>query len=132
MTLFVDTSALYALLDEDSTAHPAAAATLARMVEQAERLLTHNYVAVETSALVQRRLGMAAARRLHEDVLPAVRLVWIEPSVHRAAQRAWLAAGLRGVSLVDWVSFEVMSAHDLGTAFAFDADFARRGFSTVP
>ncbi len=45
---------------------------------------------------------------------------------------ALLAAGHRSVSLVDWVSFELMRAERIDCAFAFDADFARQGFATVP
>jgi predicted nucleic acid-binding protein len=43
-----------------------------------------------------------------------------------------LAAVRRDVSLVDWVSFEVMRRSGIGTAFAFDRDFRRHGFATIP
>jgi predicted nucleic acid-binding protein len=33
---------------------------------------------------------------------------------------------------VDEVSFLVMESRGIGTAFAFDADFRRRGFQTLP
>jgi predicted nucleic acid-binding protein len=43
-----------------------------------------------------------------------------------------LAAARRKVSLVDWVSFEVMRRTGIDVAFAFDDDFRAQGFRTVP
>lgn len=127
--MLVDTSALYALLDEDDTNHRAAAASWPTLVDR-EHLVTHNYVVVETSALVQRRLGMRAAARLHGALLPAIHLHMIETETHARAVERWLAADRRGLSLVDVTSFVVMEALGISTAFAFDTDFAAAGFVT--
>jgi predicted nucleic acid-binding protein len=129
VTTFVDTSALYALLDRDDENHPAAAAWFAGADDD---LLTHNYVVVESAALVDRRLGTPAARVLLEDVVPAMSLVFVDESLHRAAASAYLAARRRGPSLVDRVSFELMRHRQITLAFAFDRDFRTAGFSTVP
>lgn len=48
------------------------------------------------------------------------------------AAAALVAAGRRSLSLVDCVSFEVMRRLAISTAFAFDRDFARVGFQTIP
>ncbi|MGI8573769.1 MAG: type II toxin-antitoxin system VapC family toxin [Egibacteraceae bacterium] len=132
MTVFVDTSALFALLDPDDAEHLAAVAYLASLEEPATPLITHDYVVVEASALVQRRLGMTSVRRLHERVLPAVNITSVPAQVRQAAVAALLAAGRRGVSLVDWVSFEVMRRRELDKAFTFDDDFGRHGFTVLP
>ena len=92
----------------------------------------HNYVVLETTTLVQRRLGPAATRALHDSLLAPLRLVWVEEELHRAAVTALLAAVRRRISLVDWVSFELMRRAGVDTAFAFDRDFATQGFETVP
>ena len=60
MTIFVDTSALYALASADDPIHDTAA-DLFRGLADAE-LVTHNYVIVESSALIHRRLGPSATR----------------------------------------------------------------------
>lgn len=78
--VFVDTSALYALLDRDDAHHPEAARTFQDLLAQRVRLLTHAYVVVESLALVQRRLGMEAAKALALDLLGVVRVfpvAWI-------------------------------------------------------
>lgn len=59
-------------------------------------------------------------------------IVWVDREMHAAAVSALLAAIRRRVSLVDWVSFEVMRRRGIETAFAFDRDFAVQGFGTIP
>lgn len=94
--------------------------------------MTHNYVLVEAVALVHRRLGPGAVRDLTEGLLRPARVVWIESEMHSSALTALLAAGRRGVSLVDHTSFLVMRREGISTAFAIDRDFNEEGFETVP
>lgn len=132
MTTFVDTSALFALLDRDDRNHAAAASWFVGTDPSTRDLLTHNYVVVESVALADRRLGVDAARALLEDLLPVLSLLFVDESLHRAATSAYLAATRRGPSLVDRVSFELMRHRGITQAFAFDRDFHTAGFSTVP
>ena len=81
MSVLVDTSALYALLDEDDVNHGSAVRGWTHLLAT-ELPTTHNYVVVETSALVQRRLGMAAVERLHRGLLPVVRVTMVDTSTH--------------------------------------------------
>lgn len=131
MTTFVDTSALYALLDRDQN-HTAAASWFGGEEAAAGDLLTHNCVVVESAALADRRLSRDAARALLEELLPLISVVFVDESLHQAATSAYLAATRRGPSLVDRVSFELMRHRGVGQAFAFDRDFRAAGFATVP
>jgi predicted nucleic acid-binding protein len=92
--------------------------------------VTHNYVVVEATALVARRLGAAAVRDLHDRLLPLFSIIWVDEPTHSAAVAALLAA--ERIPFVDWVSFEVMRRLSIDTAFAFDRDFVDEGFATVP
>lgn len=130
MSVLVDTSALYALLDRDDVRHEAASEAF-KSLRSDEHLVTHNYVIVETAAVAQRRSGMTAVARLI-DLLTPMEVVWIDEAIHRAAVGALLAAPRRRLSLVDRVSFEVMRDHGIDRAFAFDPDFAQEGFTTLP
>lgn len=125
---FVDTSALYALLDRDDAHHSEAARLWAELLRREEALLTSNYVLVESAALVQRRLGIDALRTLLGDLVPVVQVVWVDERLHDAACTALLASGRQDVSLVDWTSFEFMRRHGMRHAFAFDQDFWSLGF----
>ncbi len=130
MSTFVDTSALYAVIDASDTAHEAAAAAFRELAGQ--DLVTHNYILVEAVALVQRRLGMSAVRDLTEGLLLPSRVVWVDREMHELALSALLASSGRAVSLVDHLSFLVMRREGISTAFAIDTDFNDEGFDTVP
>lgn len=132
MTLFVDTSALYAVLDRDDRLHDDAKAVWEDLLGSDESLLTTNYVVLETFALTQSRLGVEAVRVLADEVLPTFRMEWITEKDHGGAVQAVLAAGRRDLSLVDCSSFAVMRRLGLRKAFAFDRDFGDQGFETVP
>ena len=134
MTTFVDTSALYALIHEDDAAHTKALAWLEGISSAGpERLRTHNYVVVETIALTHARLGSPAVRMLIDDVLPACEVRYVDDELHQHAVIAYLAGLSRGgVSFVDRMSFAMMRAERIDRAFAFDPDFRREGFATVP
>ncbi len=131
--LFVDTSALYALLDAQDRYHPAAARVWRELLkDETLMLITSNYVVLETVALVQHRLGLEAVRVLQDDVLPVLTVVWVDRRLHESALTALLAAGKRHRSLVDWTSFELMRRHGLDVVFTFDRDFDEQGFRRIP
>lgn len=94
--------------------------------------MTHNYVLVETVAIAQRRLGEVAARRLLQELAPVLTTVWVDEATHAAGVAALLAALPTKVSLIDFVSFEVMRGHDIARVFTFDDDFRLAGFESMP
>jgi predicted nucleic acid-binding protein len=132
MTIFVDTSALYAVLDVDDANHERARDGWARLLSERSILFTHNYVLVETAALVQHRLGLVALRSLQEDVVPILSIEWISGPQHDAAMGMALAGARRKLSLVDCCSFLVMREHGLQEAFCLDRHFREQGFRLTP
>lgn len=129
MTTFVDTSALYALMDETDANHAAAAALFHQL--RGSALVTHAYVIVETLALVGRRLPWPATERLMDDLLAVVEVRPVDPALHAAAWSVYRESGTAGVSFVDRTSFAFMRAQGITQAFAFDDDFERNGFLPV-
>jgi predicted nucleic acid-binding protein len=130
LAILVDTSALLALLDRDAEHHEVASEFL--IDSEPKRLLTHNYVVVETASLVRRRLGAAVLQGFVRDLLPAISTCWVVPADHDRALSSLVSAPRRRASFVDLVSFEVMRRLDVEDAFAFDPDFAAAGFRTLP
>jgi predicted nucleic acid-binding protein len=94
-------------------------------------LVTTNYVVVETCAVLQRRFGIPAVRRLVRNVLSPVFIEWVTDDEHDLAVEALLVAGRRGLSLVDCTSFEVMRDLDIRECLAFDPHFEEQGFTVV-
>jgi uncharacterized protein len=128
MTVFVDTSAFLAVLDRSDERHPEARRVWTGIIEAGHDLATHNYVLVETSAVLARRMGMEAVRVFERDIVPVLQIVWVSREIHEAAVGAHLAAGRRALSLVDCASFEVMRRTGLRAAFALDPHFAEFGY----
>ena len=98
-----------------------------RVVAGSQPLLTHNYVLIETVALLQRRLGMPSARAFLADSQNFT-LHWVTPDDHAEAAALFKQRNRRGLSLVDCMSFVVMRKYRATAALAYDADFQAEGF----
>ncbi len=120
------------MFDADDRHHARADQTWRALLAGGDELVCSNYVLVETFALVQHRLGLAAVRALSEDVTPVLTTAWVDAEIHAAAVAAVMSASRRKLSLVDCASFEVMRRRGLKQVFAFDPDFEEHGFTSVP
>ena len=132
MSLFVDTSALLAIIDADQARHDDVVRVWYELLDLERVLFTSNYVLVETFALVQRRLGSDAARELANVLVPLLEPLWVNEAIHAAAVASLIAAGRQQLSLVDCASFELMRRNGLTDALALDRDFAEQGFDVLP
>jgi len=132
MNIFVDTSAFLAVLDESDTHHRTAKPFWTKIINGGDVLLSHNYILVETSALISRQLGMEAVRVFEQDITPILHIIWVTKEIHFAAAGAQLAANRSALSLVYCVSFEVMRRTGVQKAFAFDRHFRDYGYDLKP
>jgi predicted nucleic acid-binding protein len=131
VSVFVDTSALLAVLNAGDENHSRAARTFRELIDSNEPLVTTNYVLIETTALLQHRFGLRAVRRLQDDVVPVIDVVWVDAALHGESTTALLVAGRRELSLVDCVSFGCMRQRGIVRAFHFDRHFRTHGFSSA-
>jgi predicted nucleic acid-binding protein len=129
MIVFADTSALFALMVRNDYMHIRAKANFDYFGAHDVRLLTSSYVIVETVALLQRRVNLAAISDFQMKIQPLLDIVWVDAEWHERAMQRLLARGDQDLSLVDCLSFEIMEARDLTTAYAFDRHFEANGFS---
>lgn len=130
--IFIDTSALYALVATEDEYHRDAVSIWGSLAENSDTPITTNYVLSECFAIVQNRLGLDFVRYLHEEVVPAFEVFWLGEEEHESAMRWVLAANRRNLSLVDCSSFDTMRRLDIGTAFTFDPHFREQGFNVIP
>jgi uncharacterized protein len=131
MSVFVDTSALIAVIDRADERHAAAKRVLEGLRDRGEFPVCHNYILVETSAVISKRFGFEAVREFERDIVPVLKVVWVTSDLHGAAVAVQMAAGRRGLSLVDCASFEVMRRAGIQTAFAYDPHFEEFGYRTI-
>jgi uncharacterized protein len=132
VSVFVDTSALYGLLDATDEIHQRARAAWNSVSSRREYLITTNYVLVETMAIVGRRLGFQVVRNFQSEFVPVLHPVWVDEALHERAVAALLTAGIRDLSLVDCASFEIMRELGIDRALAFDDHFVQQGFTCLP
>jgi predicted nucleic acid-binding protein len=125
--IFLDTSAIYAWADAADANHATAVGRLQAILDRGESLITHNYVLVESIALLQAHLGLAAALKLGKDSTAFI-VEWVDDDLHAAGLRELGGSKKRHISFVDHISFVVMRRHDVSVAFAFDPDFTSAGF----
>ena len=127
--VFVDTSALLALMVGSDQAHEEAREGFARLRAERASLVTSSYVLVETYALLQARIGIGAVRIFREAFAPLLDVLWVDETTHERALDDLLLRDARKLSLVDASSFELMRANRVDRAFAFDAHFREEGYT---
>jgi predicted nucleic acid-binding protein len=130
--IFVDTSALYALISAQDQDMKLAAKTWEDALEREDALFINNYVLVECFALIQSRLGLDFVRALQTNILPLLQVDWIAEQQHVFSVNNVLTANRRQLSLVDCSSFETMRRLGIETAFTFDEQFHEQGFKVIP
>jgi predicted nucleic acid-binding protein len=123
--IFIDTSAIYALASQSDVNHTMAKSKFASILDANVPVITHNYVLVEATALLQRRLGLQPAVRFERE-RQWFDVEWITPEMHAEAVQRW-RAGSRSLSFVDQVSILVMQLRRIDVAFAFDPDLMTGG-----
>jgi predicted nucleic acid-binding protein len=128
VSVFVDTSFFIALLDDGDDLHADAVVLWRRAAEERLPVVTSNYVVVESCAVLQRRIGVVAVRRLVQQILDPVVAYWVTKEEHERALDALLISDRRQLSIVDCTSFEVMRRLDVRECLAFDRHFAEQGF----
>jgi uncharacterized protein len=131
MEIFVDTSALLPILNQDDQDYEASLRIWSRLAQERALLVTSNYVLVETLALIQNRLGMTAVQDFMARFRPLLQVVWVDESLHEAAMLLFLQANRRRLSLVDCVSFAVCRQRQIEQVFAFDHHFVEHGFTCL-
>lgn len=122
MTIFIDSSALVALVDRDDAAHATMVEAYNQLLDERYRMFTTNYVMAETYDLLMAGVGPAIARQWLRyaklDVYHAD-----EQDLRKARQEALRATSGNGLSLTDAVSLSVMKRLNVADALAADPNF---------
>jgi uncharacterized protein len=127
---FVDTSGIVALLWSRDARHAQARAAWKSLLAQRSHLVTTDLVVAESVTLARVRGGYDLSVRLGERLLAEpFEIVWTTRPLLDAAWSLYRKYEDQMLSLCDCVSFAVMRARRLLTAFAYDRDFERAGFT---
>ena len=126
--IFIDTTALYALLDRTHEVHAQIGVAWDELLSSGALLLTSNYVWAELLALVQAGLGGERVRALVDDVKPQVSVLTVASELHARA----LAHDKRDLSaLIPRTSVALMRQLGVTTVFTLDGRYVGSEFRKV-
>jgi uncharacterized protein len=121
LSVFVDSSAFYAVIDDDDVSSERAR----ELLSGGEALVTTDHVLIECWLLLQRRLGADVAERFWSTLRAGAAAV--EPVTLADLDAAWVIGERfsdQEFSIVDRTSFAAMERLGVHRAIAFDDDFA--------
>ncbi len=124
--VFIDSSAIVALVDQDDASHQDAVTAYHGLVSAGYRLFTTNYVIAETYDLLRTGVGHAVARQWLKD--NGLATYHADEQDERRARRMVLRArGAQGLTITDAISLIVMERFGVSDAFAVDPNFLSGG-----
>lgn len=130
--VLVDSSAYFALSDQQEHHHNRAKVIIQGLATQGWRLFTTNFIVVETHALLLTRLGRQFAWRFLQDIdhgTTAIVRVAIEDELR--ARAIIYQYDDKDFSLTDAISFVVMERLRITHAFTFDHHFTQYGLTAL-
>lgn len=130
--IFIDSSALLAIVQVDDANHSRAKQQWASLLTANEVLYTNNYVVLESISIIQKRSGLNVLKKLQDNILAVVGVDWVDPGQHAQALETVFELNHRKLSLVDCTAFQTMRRLGINTAFTFDTHFREEGFNTIP
>lgn len=127
--VFVDTSAFFAIENEQDRHHADGLDTRHELMSKGERLVTSDYILDEVYTLIRMRVGHRAAVDFGESIRSS-RFFRIEPVTTADFEAAWRIFRRyddKPFSFTDCTTFALMERLKIGTAFAFDRNFREYG-----
>jgi len=132
MSVYIDTSAFFAILDSGDKFHKESKNAFLELIDSKEVFHSSNYIIIEAIVLVQNRLGLNALRAFQDDIIPIINIHWVEERIHNIAISSLLIACRKNISFVDYTSFEMVRNLGLKKVFTFDKHFEEQGFEVLP
>jgi predicted nucleic acid-binding protein len=131
---FLDSGFLIALEAADDQHHAAALGYWRALMPSRPKLVTTSFVLDEVVTFFNSRGRHAKAVEIGEGLLasPSVEFVHVDQALFQASWSYFCERPDKRFSLTDCVSFVLMEQLGIRSALAFDAHFARAGFSTLP
>lgn len=128
--LFIDTSALYALINRRDKDHKKIKDFLSNFKG---RIFFTNYIFDEIITLVVGRLGHDKAVEVGKtlQVSSQIEKIWVTSADERLAWELFIARGDKSYSFTDCTSFIVMKRLKITQYLAFDDHFRQEGFEEV-
>lgn len=123
MRVFVDTSAFYALADEDDKNHPQAKAAYKDLLKN-DQLITSDYILLESWFLISHHLGKDAALKFWDGLISGnIEMVDLDFLTRQRAREIINEYPDQSFSLVDATNFALMEKEEIEKVFTFEPNF---------
>ena len=128
--IFIDTSALYALINRKDKDHEKIKNFIAHFKG---RIFFTNYIFDEIITLVMGRLGHTMAVEVGNtlQVSPQIVKIWVTPSDDKLAWEFFVSRKDKSYSFTDCTSFIVMKRLKITKYLTLDAHFKQEGFVNI-
>ena len=132
MKVFVDTSGFYAHACKSDDAHKEVIEVFRDLGTRQAVLVTNSYVLSETMGLLQIRHGFTAVSQFVANVVPLIRVLWVQQSDHEQAWSLMQREQKRHLTIVDASAMVMMTRESIRSCVGLDLEFRRQGFVLLP
>lgn len=130
MTVFIDSSALIALWDQDDSNHPAAIEKSQELQKIKAAIFISNIVAGEVLTVLSMKLGIKLANECGQ-MLQKINTIFVEENLHRKAWESFQKRTSKNLSFFDYTSLAVIREFNMDKVFTFDRDFKKLGADRI-
>jgi predicted nucleic acid-binding protein len=131
MSIFFDTCAFIALINNNDDFHSMASDLFTKAAEADEKFFTSNYVILETIFLLQRELGLSAVNDFRKLLLPIINIIWVDEKIHNNCLNNLITEQKIKVSLTDYSSFYILDNFNINRVFTFDKHFREKDYKIL-
>lgn len=132
-SLFLDTSFIVALEDEDDQNHHTASLVWHKFKKHPKKLITSTFIFDETATVLRRRVSFKKASEVGKKLLKSslAEIVHVSADDFENAWTLFLKYDDKKLSFTDCVSFAIMRKLSIRNALTFDKHFQQMGFGSI-
>ena len=125
MSVFIDASAFYALLNKSDRFHKEALLISKTLAKIKEVLITSNYTLAETYTVVRSKLGYKTASAFIAEIQKGeIQVIWIDEETNNRGLEIFLEKKEpKDLSFFDCIDLALMERFGIEKAFSFDRHF---------
>lgn len=134
--VFIDTSALYAILDIKDANHKKAGVTYKILLSSGTKFTLTDHILSESLTLIRRRLGYKKSLEFSTiiqqgEAVELFNIVFVDRPAFRLANQFFEQMKSVKISYVDCLSFATMNIQKISDCFAYDKHFREAGFNNI-
>lgn len=130
MTVFIDSSAIISLWDQDDSNHLAAIEKSQELQKIKAVIFISNIVAGEVLTVLSMKLGIKIANQCGE-MLQKLNTVFVDESLHQKAWDGFQKRTSKNLSFFDYTSLAIIREFNMDKVFTFDRDFKKLGVGMI-